>query len=170
MGRLDTHCGRCCAERIVDRGFEDIGGSGCQFGGGTAHPTGTRKCPGRGEADEKARRGRGENRDVIDRRAKQFDANVKLDAYDSSIFGALYGKVSYISPDVLTEETRQGPLIFYRVRIRITGTEFKGAKAHEIQVRPGLTGNVEIKALERTVLSYLTKPISKTFSQSMGER
>jgi adhesin transport system membrane fusion protein len=98
------------------------------------------------------------------------DANVKLDAYDSSIFGALYGKVSYISPDVLTEETRQGPLIFYRVRIRITGTEFKGAKAHEIQVRPGLTGNVEIKALERTVLSYLTKPISKTFSQSMGER
>lgn len=98
------------------------------------------------------------------------DASVKLDAYDSSIFGALHGKVSYISPDVLTEETRQGPFIYYRVRIRITGSEFKGDKANEIQMRPGLTASVEIKAMERTVLSYLTKPISKTFSQSMGER
>lgn len=98
------------------------------------------------------------------------DASVKLDAYDSSIFGALHGKVSYISPDVLTEETRQGPFMYYRVRIRITGTEFKGDKANEIHMRPGLTASVEIKAMERTVLSYLTKPIAKTFSQSMGER
>ena len=98
------------------------------------------------------------------------DASVKLDAYDSSIFGALHGKVSYISPDVLTEEGRQGPFIYYRVRIRITGSEFKGDKANEIHMRPGLTASVEIKAMERTVLSYITKPISKTFSQSMGER
>lgn len=97
-------------------------------------------------------------------------ASVKLDAYDSSIFGALHGEVIYISPDVLTEETRQGPFMYYRVRIRIKGTEFKGSKAGEIHLRPGLTANVEIKAMERTVLSYLTKPISKTFSQSMGER
>ena len=98
------------------------------------------------------------------------DASVKLDAYDSSIFGAMHGKVSYISPDVLTEETRQGPFMYYRVRIRLTGTEFKGDKADEIHLRPGLTASVEIKAMERTVLSYLTKPITKTFSQSMGER
>jgi membrane fusion protein, adhesin transport system len=98
------------------------------------------------------------------------DASVKLDAYDSSIFGALHGEVIYISPDVLTEETRQGPFMYYRVRIRIKGTEFKGSKASEIHLRPGLTASVEIKAMERTVLSYLTKPISKTFSQSMGER
>lgn len=98
------------------------------------------------------------------------DASVKLDAYDSSIYGAMHGKVSYISPDVLTEESKQGPVTYYRVRIRITDTEFKGDKAKEIHLRPGLTATVEIKALERTVLSYLTKPISKTFSQAMGER
>ena len=97
-------------------------------------------------------------------------ASVKLDAYDSSIFGALKGEVTYVSPDVLTEETRQGQFLYYRVRIRITGAEFKGIKAGEIHLRPGLTANVEIKAMERTVLSYLTKPISKTFTQSMGER
>lgn len=98
------------------------------------------------------------------------DTSVKLDAYDSSIFGAMHGKVSYISPDVLTEESKQGPVTYYRVRIDITSTEFKGEKAKEIHLRPGLTATVEIKAMERTVLSYLTKPISKTFSQSLGER
>jgi len=98
------------------------------------------------------------------------DASVKLDAYDSSIFGAMHGKVTYISPDVLSEETRQGAVMFYRVRIRITGTEFNGDKGHEIQMRPGLTASVDIKAMERTVLSYLTKPIAKTFSRSLGER
>ena len=97
-------------------------------------------------------------------------ASVKLDAYDSSIYGAMHGKVSYISPDVLTEDSKQGPITYYRVRIEITNAEFKGEKAKEIHLRPGLTATVEIKAMERTVLSYLTKPISKTFSQSMGER
>ena len=97
-------------------------------------------------------------------------ARVKLDAYDYSIFGAMTGEVSYISADTLTEETRQGPQSYYRVHVRIQGTEIKGGKGLEIQVRPGMTANVEIKAMERTVLSYLTKPISKTVSQSMGER
>lgn len=97
-------------------------------------------------------------------------ASVKLDAYDSAIFGGLRGKVSYISPDVLTEETKQGPHSYYRVHVLITESEFKGKKAQDIQLRPGLSASVEIKAMERTVLSYLTKPITKTLSHSMGER
>ncbi len=98
------------------------------------------------------------------------DANVKLDAYDSSIFGSMQGIVSYISSDVLTEETRNGQMQYYRVQIKITNTEFKGKQAEKIQLRPGLTAQVDIKAMDRTVLSYLTKPIFKTFSQSLGER
>ena len=98
------------------------------------------------------------------------EAHVRLDAFDSSIFGSMKGEVSYISPDALSEETRNGPMLYYRVRVRITGTEFKGDKAQQIQLRPGLTAQVDIKAMERTVLSYLTKPIVKTLSQSMGER
>jgi membrane fusion protein, adhesin transport system len=97
-------------------------------------------------------------------------ASVKLDAYDYSIYGGMQGKVLYISPDVLTEETKQGPMTYYRVRVMITGTEFKGDKASQIQVRPGLTASVEIKAMDRTVLSYLTKPLTKTMSMSMGEK
>lgn len=97
-------------------------------------------------------------------------AFVKLDAYDSSIFGALTGRVIYVSPDSLTEDSKQGPTSFYRVHVLVKEAEFKGSKTREIQMRTGLTATVEIKARERTVLSYLTKPISKTLSYSMGER
>lgn len=96
-------------------------------------------------------------------------ASVKLDAYDFSIFGAMNGEVSYISPDTLTEETAQGRSSYYRVHIRIREAEFKG-QAQGIQVRPGMTASVDIKAMERSVLSYLTKPITKTLAQSFGER
>lgn len=98
------------------------------------------------------------------------DASVKIDAYDSSIYGALLGQVTYISPDVLKEETQQGTLTYYRVRIAIKNPEFKGEKARDIQLRPGLSATVDIKAAERSVLSFLVKPLSKTLNDSLGER
>ncbi|MFJ2715158.1 HlyD family efflux transporter periplasmic adaptor subunit [Pseudomonas sp. NPDC087346] len=97
-------------------------------------------------------------------------ANVRIDAYDSSIFGSMQGEVSYISPDVLTEETRQGPTSYYRVRILIRGAEFKSHTNEEIHLRPGMSASVDIRARERTVLEYLTKPIMKGLNQSLGER
>lgn len=96
-------------------------------------------------------------------------ANIKLDAYDYSIYGTLDGIVSYISPDSLMQSTPRGEEPYYRVQIKIIGTEFKDPQ-HKIEVKPGMTVNVDIKAKQRTVLSYLTKPITKTISESMGER
>lgn len=96
-------------------------------------------------------------------------ANVKLDAYDYSIFGSMDGVVTYISPDTLIEQTPKGELSYYRVQIRIKGAEFQ-KRAKDIVIRPGMTATVEIKALERTVLNYLTKPITKTLSEGLGER
>jgi adhesin transport system membrane fusion protein len=56
------------------------------------------------------------------------------------------------------------------VRIQLAQPEFKGEKARTIKLRPGLSASVDIKAMERSVLSYLTKPVTKTLGQSMGER
>jgi membrane fusion protein, adhesin transport system len=95
---------------------------------------------------------------------------VKLDAYDYSIFGSLLGTVSYISPDTLTEDTKQGEFIYYRVQIQITDREFKGTQAQSIDIRPGLTASVEIKTGHRSVLTYLTKPVAKVLLQSLHER
>lgn len=96
------------------------------------------------------------------------DATVKLDAYDYSIFGAMNGTVNYISPDTLIEQTPNGEEPYYRVLIVITEAEFEGRK-DRIVIKPGMTASVDIKAKERTVLSYLTKHITKTLSEGLGE-
>lgn len=96
-------------------------------------------------------------------------ATVKLDAYDYSIFGAMTGNVIYISPDTLMEQTPQGEEPYYRIQIKITGAEFAGRR-DEIVIKPGMTASVDIKARQRSVLSYLTKPLTKTFSEGLGER
>ena len=96
-------------------------------------------------------------------------AKVKLDAYDYSIFGAMNGEVTYISPDTLIEKTAKGEVPYYRVQIRIKQAEFQD-RGKDIVIRPGMTATVEIQALERTVLNYLTKPITKTLSEGLSER
>lgn len=98
------------------------------------------------------------------------DAIVKLDAYDSSIYGGINARVSYISPDILIEDTKQGPHSYYRVLLELLSNEFQGAMSTHISLKPGLSGSVEIKASDRTVLNYLTKPLTKTLSQSLGEK
>lgn len=97
-------------------------------------------------------------------------AKVKLDAYDYSIFGAMNGEVSYISPDTLEENTAQGKKPYYRALVLIREAEFKSQNAENIEIRPGMTANIDIKARERTVFSYLTKPVTKTLGQAFGER
>jgi adhesin transport system membrane fusion protein len=96
-------------------------------------------------------------------------AKVKLDAYDYSIFGAMSGLVSYVSPDTLVEETRNGPTTYYRIKVSIGEAEFKG-KSKGIEVRPGMTSTVDVKTGDRSILSFILKPITKTFFESFGER
>jgi len=97
-------------------------------------------------------------------------AAVKLDAYDYTIYGALEGIVSYISPDTLNEEVRGGDQPYYRVQIKTRERKLLGRNKERIEIQPGMTATVEIKTGKKTVLRYLTKPITKTLTESMGER
>lgn len=95
-------------------------------------------------------------------------AAIKLDAYDPNIYGSLEGKVVYISPDALNEPGPQGSEnIYYRVHVRLDRVP---KSARKIVVNAGMTATVEVRSRQRTVLSYLTKPITKTLSNSFGER
>jgi membrane fusion protein, adhesin transport system len=96
--------------------------------------------------------------------------SVKLDAYDYAIFGTMPGEVIYISPDTLEEETKKGALTYYRVQIRIDKNKLDPERSKNIKILPGMTASVDIKATDRTVLTYLTKPVFKTISSSLGER
>ena len=74
------------------------------------------------------------------------------------------------NPDTLIEESRNGPMPFYGVQLKVDTTQTRLGRSREIQIVAGMTAMVEIKAKNRTVLSYLTKPITKVLAESMGER
>lgn len=97
-------------------------------------------------------------------------ATVKLDAYDYSIYGTLKGEVIYISADTLNEEVRGNDQPYYRVQIKTKGRNLTSREKDRIDIQPGMTAMAEIKTGSNTVLRYLTKPITKTLSESLGER
>jgi len=97
-------------------------------------------------------------------------AAVKLDAYDYSIYGMFHGKVKYISPDALMERTQKGEEYYFRVLISMGETNLTAKNGKKIELVPGMTVQVDIVTGNRSVLTYLTKPIIKTFSESLHER
>lgn len=86
------------------------------------------------------------------------EAAIKLSAYDYNTYGGLTGTVQYISPDALEDAARPGESTYYRARIsaEISTLMFRG---EALPVRPGMTGSVEITTNDRTVLSYLLRPV-----------
>ena len=97
-------------------------------------------------------------------------ASVKLDAYDFSIFGGFEGKVKHISSDTLVEKTNKGDEFFFRVLISIDGREMVSKVGKKVIVTPGMTGQIDIITGERTVLTYLAKPVIKTLNEAFTER
>lgn len=98
-------------------------------------------------------------------------AKVKLDAYDYAIFGAMSGIVSYVSADSLVEDSKAGPTTYYRVKVSIPSRDSqKRNQINDIEIRPGMTASVDLKSGNRSIFSFLVKPITKTFSEAFGER
>lgn len=97
-------------------------------------------------------------------------ASVKIDAYDYTLYGWLEGKVSYLSPDTLTEDLKQGEQAYYRLQVRADDKRFARNTKQAIQLQPGMTVTVEIKTGKNTVLRYLAKPIVKTMREAMVEK
>lgn len=93
---------------------------------------------------------------------KGLPVTVKLSAYDYYVYGGLEGVIDYISPDALGEETKATSTdsTYYRALIRAdVSTLRQGGKP--LPVMPGMTGSVEIRTGERTVMQYLVLPLIK---------
>ena len=91
------------------------------------------------------------------------DAMVKFTAYDFSIFGGLEAKVENISPDTVIDEKGNA---FYIVRVRTNQPNFD----ERLPVIPGMTAEVDVLTGQKTVLSYLLKPVLKAKAYALRER
>ncbi len=97
-------------------------------------------------------------------------ALVKLDAYDFSLYGSFDGEVKHISSDTILEKTAKGDEYFFRVLVSLNGKEVLSRAGKKVTILPGMGGQIDIITGERTVLSYLAKPIIKTLDESFTER
>lgn len=95
-------------------------------------------------------------------------AEVKLTGYDFNVYGGLEGKVTFISPDAINEGEKSPDGGYYRaiVTTERNNLRFKGEK---LPVIPGMTATVEIKTGDRSVLSYLLRPMLKS-QEALRER
>jgi ATP-binding cassette, subfamily C, bacterial LapB len=90
-------------------------------------------------------------------------ATVKFTAYDFSIYGGMDATVENISPDTVTDERGNA---FYLVRVRTKQASF----GEKLPIIPGMTAEVDILTGDKTVLSYLLKPVLKAKSYALSER
>lgn len=106
----------------------------------------------------------------IARISKGLDANIRFDAFDYTIYGAVLGKVVYVSADTLKEEVRGTEQTYYRVHVATNGLLVTSQTGRQLDILPGMTAQVDIRTGDRTVLDYLLKPLRKTVMESFGER
>jgi adhesin transport system membrane fusion protein len=90
-------------------------------------------------------------------------ANVKLTAYDFSIYGGLDAKVENISPDSVVDEKGNA---YFLVRVRT----LKAGFGDKLPIIPGMTAEVDVLTGRKSVLSYLLKPVLKVQSRALSER
>jgi len=94
------------------------------------------------------------------------EALVKLTAYDFSIYGGLKGVVDRIGADSITTEKGE---TYYAIRVRTD----KSTLAHQgemLPIIPGMVANVDVITGSKTVIAYLTKPLTKLRHEAMRER
>ena len=99
---------------------------------------------------------------------------IKLSAYEYTLYGSLKGVVQSISPDALGDPDRAAAPegTWYRALVRVDGGDLhpqlqKGEKS--MPILPGMTGTVEIRTGQRTVLGFLFRPLLKT-TEAFRER
>lgn len=93
-------------------------------------------------------------------------ALVKITAYDYSVYGGLDGQVETISADAVTTDKGDS---YYLVRIR-TPKNSLGTPEKPLPIIPGMLASVHIRTGEKSILSYLIKPISKAKTEALRER
>jgi hemolysin D len=93
---------------------------------------------------------------------------VKLDAYPFQKHGTLDGRLRTISEDSFTDKDKQGREGLYRARVALGANALREVP-QSFRLIPGMTVTAEIKAGERTVMSYFLYPLLRGLDESIRE-
>ena len=102
----------------------------------------------------------------IDQISPDQDARIRLPSFDQRTTPELNAKVETISADLLRDDATG--VQYYKVRLKISEEEFDKLEGKSLV--PGMPVETFIQTDERTVMSYLLKPIRDQISHAMRER
>lgn len=94
-------------------------------------------------------------------------ANVKVTAYDFSIYGGLKGRVVRVSADSIYDEVERQA--YFTVVVETTNS-YLVSNGRRLPITPGMLCDVEIVTGKKSVLSYLLKPVLKVSGSALTER
>ena len=93
-------------------------------------------------------------------------AVVKITAYDFPIYGGLVARVEQIGADSVTTEKGES---YYVVRVRTDAANLKHG-SEVLPIIPGMVAEVDVITGSKTILAYLTKPLTRMRQTAMRER
>ena len=85
-------------------------------------------------------------------------ATVKVDAYDFTIYGGLPAIVTRISADTIEDSRGQA---WYEVRLRTESSKLVH-DGQELEIKPGMTVEVDVISGKKSIFNYLMKPFLKS--------
>jgi adhesin transport system membrane fusion protein len=95
---------------------------------------------------------------------------VRMDAFDYTIYGALQGRLVYLSSDTLSEQGPGGAsTVYYRGHVLLDPQQSNPRLTLE-QLKAGMTASIDVQTGRSTVLAYIAKPILRAFSGAMTQK
>jgi|TARA_R110002126_G_scaffold13118_3_gene56845 HlyD family secretion protein/adhesin transport system membrane fusion protein len=88
-------------------------------------------------------------------------ANIKITAYDYSIYGSVEGRVEAISADSLVDENGRN---YYRVRISLKEQQLRV----DMPIRAGMQTEVNVLTGKKKVMDIILNPLKRSFDTALG--
>ncbi|SBS25789.1 Type I secretion system membrane fusion protein PrsE [Marinomonas aquimarina] len=105
--------------------------------------------------------------DINDVHIGQY-ADIRFSAFNSRTTKVIQGEVVNVSADRLQPEQENQPP-YYLARLKITD-QGRADMADDMMLIPGMPAEVMIRRGERTLFSYLMKPLTDSFARSLTEK
>jgi protease secretion system membrane fusion protein len=104
---------------------------------------------------------------LVDRVHAGMPVDLILSAFNTNKTPHIPGQVIQVAADRTVDERTGNP--YYKIRAKVTPEGAKLIAAHKLQVLPGMPVDLFVKTGERTMMSYLLKPIFDRAKTSMSE-
>jgi len=97
-----------------------------------------------------------------------LEANVKITAYDSGVYGSLKATLQSISADTIADDTDRR-LFYYRAYVLTEHNYLETKDGRQHPIMPGMVATAEIRTGQKTVFDYLVKPLNRA-GEALRER